>query len=281
MTRSAPFVALVVLVSAAGCGAGDDRQTVAGDSASPSDRYRTRGTVLASPDHGPQLCRIVAQSYPPQCGGPDLVGWDWTEVDGEESVLGTTWGDYEVTGTWDGERLTLTAPPASATSLPTEEPDVSTPCPEPDGGWAVVDPATTSDASLTAVTDAARTRPDFAGLWWDQPISGSVATNDPTDLVVNVRVSGEVDAAERDLREIWGGALCVTAADRSQAELAAIQSEIDETAEAIGMVSSTVDDVTGVVEVEVVVDDAALQEEYDARHGPGTVVVTAWLEPVD
>src|SRR5690606_13734483 len=64
--------------------------------------YRVSGTVLESPEHGPQLCHAVMTSLPPQCGGIDLVGWDWGAVEGEESVSGTTWGSYQVTGTWDG-----------------------------------------------------------------------------------------------------------------------------------------------------------------------------------
>jgi len=237
--------------------------------------------VLENPDHGPQLCRVVAESYPPQCGGPELVGWDWAEVDGEESANGTTWGNYEVTGTWDGERLTLTDPAAPPEMVPPEEPDLSTPCREPEGGWAVVDAATTNQAALDAVGASASARADFAGLWWDQPINGSVAANDPSDLIVNVRVTGDVAAAERDLREVWGGALCVASADRTHAELAAIQTEISATAETVGMTSSSIDDVTGTVEVEVVVDAAGLQADYDERYGRGAVVVTAWLMPAD
>lgn len=208
------------------------------------------------------------------------MGWDWADVDGDESASGTTWGDYEVTGTWDGSALTLTERPTRPSTAPTEEPDLSTPCPEPVGGWAVVDPATTNQAALDAVGQAAQARPDFAGLWWDQPIRGSVAMNDPADLVVNVRVAGDVAAAERELRPIWGGALCVSAAERPHAELAEIQQEIDASAEEIGMTSSRVDDITGTVEVEVVVDDSGLQTQYDDRHGPGAVRVVPWLAAV-
>ena len=94
---------------------------------------------------------------------------------------------------------------------------------------------------------------------------------------MNVRVAGDVAAAERDLRAIWGGALCVTAAERSYAELAAIQQEIDATAEEIGLTTSNVDEVTGSVEVEVVVDHAGLQAHFDDRHGREVVRVVPWL----
>ncbi|WP_405218163.1 hypothetical protein [Agrococcus sp. Ld7] len=48
------------------------------------------GTVL---DNGtPMLCYNVATSLPPQCGGPEVVGWDWSAVEYEEAN-GVRWTD--------------------------------------------------------------------------------------------------------------------------------------------------------------------------------------------
>ncbi|ROR90909.1 hypothetical protein [Nocardioides aurantiacus] len=69
------------------------------------------GTVLESPEHGPQLCWAVMQSNPPQGRGPDITNWDWSKVTGHESVDGTTWGDLTVVGTYAAGALTLTRPP--------------------------------------------------------------------------------------------------------------------------------------------------------------------------
>jgi hypothetical protein len=70
-----------------------------------------QGTVLQIEDQAPQLCLgAVAESYPPQCGGPEVVGWDWDAVDLEESASDVTWGTYAVVGTWDGTRFTVTQP---------------------------------------------------------------------------------------------------------------------------------------------------------------------------
>ncbi|MHA6694523.1 hypothetical protein [Homoserinimonas sp. A520] len=71
-----------------------------------------QGTVLQL-DGGPvEFCLgAVAESYPPQCSGPELIGWDWASVDGEEAASSVTWGTYAVQGTWDGERMTVTQPP--------------------------------------------------------------------------------------------------------------------------------------------------------------------------
>lgn len=69
-----------------------------------------QGTVLQVDDAPPQFCLgAVAESYPPQCSGPELIGWDWDAVDGDESASGVTWGTYAVWGAWDGERLTVTS----------------------------------------------------------------------------------------------------------------------------------------------------------------------------
>ena len=71
-----------------------------------------QGTVLQSDGDEPQLCLgAVAESYPPQCSGPPIVGWDWAAAEQEESASGVTWGTYAVQGTWDGTEFTLTEPP--------------------------------------------------------------------------------------------------------------------------------------------------------------------------
>ncbi|MEX1080320.1 MAG: hypothetical protein WED09_14600 [Homoserinimonas sp.] len=71
-----------------------------------------QGTVLQIDGEPVNLCLgAVAESYPPQCSGPEVMGWDWASVDGEETASSVTWGTYAVQGTWDGQRLTLTQPP--------------------------------------------------------------------------------------------------------------------------------------------------------------------------
>lgn len=72
------------------------------------------GTVLEH-DDGPMLCLgAIAESYPPQCAGPGIVGWDWEAVDGEETAAGVTWGLYAVWGDWDGTTFTVTREPILA-----------------------------------------------------------------------------------------------------------------------------------------------------------------------
>jgi hypothetical protein len=277
---------VIACLAVSACGPTDDTPVVAGDQPPSSTRYRVDAvTVLESPDHGPQLCQAVAESYPPQCGGSDVVGWDWADVEGEETAGGTIWGTYQVTGTWDGSRLTLTERPAPPQAQELNGGvDLSTPCPEPAGGWQVADEATTTDEALGMAQERANSLPGFAGLWIDQsinPASGQGnpeedAMNDPTKLILNVRFSQDLEGAEAALREVWGGALCVSPADRSLADLQAIQAEVSEA----DVTMSSINQTANTVEVQVTVADPALQADYDARYGEGAVTVTGWLQPV-
>ena len=52
-------------------------------------RFRTVTAVLESPEHGPQMCSYMEESYPPGCAGPDIEGWDWGEVE-SQSARATT-----------------------------------------------------------------------------------------------------------------------------------------------------------------------------------------------
>lgn len=71
------------------------------------------GTVLQTPDGAPELCLgPVMESYPPQCGGVPLNGWDWDEAGVQEETPAadgpvTRWGTYAVTGTFDGSSMTV------------------------------------------------------------------------------------------------------------------------------------------------------------------------------
>jgi hypothetical protein len=184
-------------------------------------------TVLDDGD-GAELCLGgVAESLPPQCGGPTLVGWNWDDHHGDfEDVSGVRWGEFVVTGTFDGTEFAPTkvvpadqydGPPAGP------RPDFSTPCPEPEGGWRVLDPEKTTEGSMSATLEAASRLPDYAGAWLDQsrnPASQSdkeePGMNDPTKLTLNIRVTGDPARAEKELRKLWGGALCVSRAQHTE-----------------------------------------------------------------
>jgi hypothetical protein len=261
--------------------------------ADPGDRYTTTATVIEAPGHGPRLCWSVMESHPPQCGlgGIEVVGWDWTVLDGSEAAGGTTWGTYVVVGTYDGRRFTITESPTP--HVPPEPtpgpPPATTPCPPPAEGWAVVDAATATDEARDAAVAYAHAQPDYAAVWVDQSRNPAWAMkkseitadtlwmfNDPTKLTLNVRFTGDLERHERALRAIWGGALCVSPGERTWAELedlrAALHDELD-------LMSSSVDERAGQVYLQVILEEG-LQAELDQRYGAGLVRVEELLTPV-
>lgn len=252
----------------------------------PPQRYTASATVLESRDHGPQLCLGgVATSLPPQCGGPDIVGWDWSLVDDEESASGTTWGTYSVVGTWDGSSLTLTEPPGPPVHQEGSGMDFSTPCDPPPGGWAVTDESKATQEGLDSALSYANGQADFAGAWLDQSINPAAqqepvdheAMNDPTKLVLNLRFTGNLQAHESAVRSVWGGPLCITEARHRLDELRSIQQQLQGELDAL---SSSVNEVTGVVEVTVIVAEEDTQQQLDERYGEGVVQLTGALQPV-
>ena len=79
----------------------------------------------------PELCLgAVAESYPPQCGGPEIHGWDWEQRKGIFEQQGKVrWGQFAVTGTWDGTAFTVESaiPAALYDAMALEEPTVPEP----------------------------------------------------------------------------------------------------------------------------------------------------------
>ena len=233
----------------------------------------------------PELCLgAVAESYPPQCSGLPIVGWDWAKVAGQFEKSGDTrWGSFVLTGTFDGTTFTMTKPAQSLATYdpmpdPGDDPNpFATPCAEPDGGWAVVDPATTDDQAMQQVFEKAAQLDGYAGAWMDQ--SPNLSTdegemNDPTKLVVNVLVTGDVEAAEAELRKVWGGALCVSQAKYTEADLQAIQLQLQKVP---GLLTSNAQN--DLVTAEVIHDDGTIQAWADEEYGEGRVVFTSALKP--
>jgi len=291
------FLVLAALVAlAAGCGS-SGRQDVSSEpptggppsggpmpTAVPAadGKVTTSGLVtVLDAGSGPELCLGgVAESYPPQCGGPKLVGFSWDERAGQfEQANGVRWGEFAVTGTFDGVQLRVTGviPEAlyDAARPPHEEDRLATPCPEPKGGWRVLDPAKTTPGSMQAVFERARRLPGYAEAWLDQSRNPArKPDNDPAHATINVRVTREPARAEAELRKVWGGALCVTRAEHTEAELLRVQRRLQHLPGMLTASSSR-----DVVDVEVVHDDGTLQAWVDATYGPGLVRISSALVP--
>jgi hypothetical protein len=240
------------------------------------------GLVLQEPGRSSVLCLgAVAASAPPQCSGLPIDGWDWREVVGEERSGGATWGEYVVAGTYDGERFTTTRPGELATTydgpLPTppEEPALATLCPQRDDERRVVDGSRTSEAALRRTQRVAGQLEGFADTWLDESTTQDEGKpSEPSQAVLNVRVTGDTDAAAVKLRETWGGRLCVSKALRSKADLRKVEESLDDLPE-IEHMSSGFDQVS----LLVVHDDGSLQRSLDEKYGVGVVVVTSQLQP--
>ncbi|MCF6467138.1 hypothetical protein FAF44_01750 [Nonomuraea sp. MG754425] len=269
-------LALVAALSAvASCGA---RPAAAPEPA----RHTASMTVLEGGGHGPQLCYAVMTSDPPQCDGPDVVGLDWAEV-AHESSGGVKWGRYRLVGTWDGRRLTLTEPPGEPEATPAREPGrLDTPCPAPEGGWRAVDEATTTEKAMNKAVERARTAEDFAGAWFDRlDPAPTPVREEPIDAarhVVNLRFTGDLAARERWIREVWGGPLCLTPAERTEAELLAIQRDLGEEKDA-GILATSPDPVTNRVNVSVWVVSDDLRRRLEDRYGAEAISIEGAFRP--
>jgi hypothetical protein len=84
------------------------------------DRATDPATLIPTPvivmDVGrPELCTgPVAESYPPQCGGPPIREWRWADHEGDYEQVGKVrWGAFVIDGYFDdGEFIVVSAVPA-------------------------------------------------------------------------------------------------------------------------------------------------------------------------
>jgi hypothetical protein len=255
--------------------------------------YQFSGMVLDKAGVGPQLCMAVEESLPPQCRGVPVVGLDWAAVPWAETAGDTTWAEALLAGTFDGEQFTLTQAPERADGQPAPEPDpFASPCPEPSGGWVIADAERATEAAFDAAQAYAAAQPEYAGLWIDQ--LGTIAGEggfDVASFVLNVTFTGRVADHEAALREIYGGPLCVSRAERSAAELDAIVAGLpvvlaSAEAEAAGIYASVgasygTDMVRNVVVATVFAVTGDGQAWVDARYGAGAVVLSSMLSELE
>lgn len=245
--------------------------------------YTATATVLEDSSHGPQLCLgAIEMSLPIQCGGPDIPNWTWDLVEGATTRGATSDGEFEVHGVYADGEFTLTRPPAAAdegngneTTEPTVQ-DFTTPCPEPEGGWfpdGRSGPAKEDGAEKAA--GFAASLPGYSEVWLDQSNNDGIATDD-NRIILNLRVTKDANGAERAMRKVWPGALCVTVAKNTDEELRGIQDEVARMAGSLTLTASSGDDS---VDILVIVDvGGTLQKTYDEKYGEGVVRVNSALK---
>jgi len=162
--------AVVLLLPLAGCVApaptpAPTRVAAPTVTTAPDELAATTTVLDRGGEDGPVLCLgLVGESYPPTCDGPQVVGWDWTTVAGEQAASGVRWGVFDVVGTWDGQALTLTRSPTLAVdSTAAVDPDpVSSlppadPAKAPQADRALTDyvEGTTSDGGILSAVESA------------------------------------------------------------------------------------------------------------------------------
>ena len=289
MTLRVLALALVGAIALTSCGTGDGPPSgpSSPDPADPQQRYEATGTVLEGGGHGPELCLGgVAESLPPQCSGLPIVGWDWSAVEGEQSASGTTWGEYDVVGSYDGIVFTVLEVVGPATYDGGDVDPIVAGCPEPAGGWTSVDVSRATEEDLSAAIQASEAEPDSASVWIDyveQPVDDEVPVP-PGGIILTAAFTGDIDRHTIEIRELWGGPLCVVEHERTQQDLSRIQSELSgEAGRELGLVLtwSSTDVVTNTVQVGVIVADDALRAAVDERYGEGVVILFPALEPID
>jgi hypothetical protein len=259
----------------------------------PSGEVTGLGMVIDQ-GAGTSLCLgPIAESYPPQCEGIPLEGWDWAARDDFEDAGGVKFATYAVTGTFDGTTMTVTQEPISGALYdPMPDPAAgrlqSTPCPEPEGGWEIVNRARANAQALERAEQSAIALDGYATHWVDQfsgleissgetepepdPDMGSDPMMDPLQLILNVQVSGDVDDATQSLRTVWGGALCVTNPRHEPATLEEIATSLRDLPGVLGTYA-----MNDRVVAETIYDDGSLQDYADDAYGTDTVVVTSSL----
>jgi hypothetical protein len=290
--------AVVFGVMVAGCGdqttrvdpgtAAEPPQT---EPATSAGVMTTRYPVMVIDDgDAAELCLGgVMESLPPQCSGPELVGWDWADHDGHyEESGGVRWGEFKVTGTFDGTEVTVTDAVSAIewSGQPATDVDFSSPCPEPPGGWSGEPIAMFSH---DAVFEAAQRLSDYASGWVthrdprDPRELDQTLADDPEAKIlppiINIKVTGDPAAADAKLRKVWEGPLCVTTAERTEKELRKIQDEV--TSSTAGILVASVDIMKGTVQVGVTYDDGTLQAALSEQYGKGVVEVNSALIPAE
>lgn len=293
MTRSRFPIPIVVfaLLTLAACaerpvGPGSGGGTPGDPSPDEPVTYETNGFVLDD-GSGPVLCvGGVMESLPPQCDGIPLIGWDWDAVDGEEAAQGASWGSFTVTGTYDGTTFTV-----EGAGSPQPYPDrgsIGTPCPEPAGGWtsaeASPDLANATDDDMLVMMHAAEDEPDFAGFWIDyveEPVGEDVV--EPGGIIANVAFTGDLDRHVAQIRQMWGGPLCMVEFERTYHELRRIQDGFAaDIGNELGLQTtwSSGDVTRNRVEIGVVVATEEARRAVDERYGEGAVLLVPALTPV-
>jgi hypothetical protein len=246
-------IGLLLVLALAGCTGAVERRGIG---------VEATGTVLAKDGAQPQLCRMVRQSRPPQCGGVPLRGFDFADVPGAESADDVVWVEATVRGTYRDGVLHVDA--ASRPVRPPEPPP--TPEDELQRIWAVQ-----QDPRAEVLARWAHEQPEYAGEWWEH------------DTTLVLAFTGDVERLDREARTRWTGDLRVERRRWRDADLHALQDRLTHDPRLRGRFQGAGSDIrTGVVELMVLIDDEETRAIVEEIRGPDAppVVLDPFLRPV-
>jgi hypothetical protein len=293
-----PLLLAAALLSgalAAGCGAGEPGSLGGSTGAEPppatlpapdpDELLEGNGMVLDAGE-GPALCLgAVADSLPPQCAGIPIAGWDWAAVDDEQTSNGATWGDYHVVGTYDGEVFTVSDIGPRVLEDSEEPYRAENPCPEPAGGWEVIDPAQSTQEDIAPAYAYATEQPDYVTAFIEHLVEPTVENEGAGPVVFVAAFTGDVERHEAEIRKRWTGPLCVVARDvPTEQELERIRAEVENRLPELGLefLGSGTGGFEPTVLIEVVADpDGRAQALVDEEYGAGVVRFAPALTPVE
>jgi hypothetical protein len=104
-------VTLVALLLAATACSDSDEPDSATDPTGTDTPTHIPDPVIVMDVARPELCTgPVAESYPPQCGGPPIRNWNWADHRGHYDKVGQVrWGEFVVEGYFDGDEFVVTS----------------------------------------------------------------------------------------------------------------------------------------------------------------------------
>jgi hypothetical protein len=215
---------LAGILTANACGSSGPRQ----DQAPESPTYEAEAFVLDDPGRDPVMCLgSFADSLPPQCDGTPLAGWDWDTVEGRgdgaafdvgifpprrhlrrDDVHGAGSGAAEAAGRV-GRRPRQRGVRPSRRGV-----DLAGYLEGRRRGRSRPDAGDGGRARLRRALDRLRRR------------AGGRGTVEPGGIIANVAFTGDLERHTAQIRERWGGPLCVVQYERTYAELRRIQREL-------------------------------------------------------
>jgi hypothetical protein len=238
--------------------------------------YEGTATLVDRPPDGPLVCGALNGGEPPVCGnGLRVKGLRWTDVSDHQHADDARWVVAHIVARYDGDFLWLTATPvADDTAVLHDAVRFGTPCDPPEEGWTVSDETLTDEAALGNLLRYADRQRDLTRRWVDRAAFPGLG-------VQNLSFTGDLDRHRAELRQLWGGPLCVTQGNRTIDSLEHVARRMRGAAPTAPtpVVSVAVDEERGAIRLVGLLDLAELDGWIHDHAAGAPVVVESVLRP--